>query len=906
MTKKALFSRLPQIESFMTRQKDLDDYIGWNLPFMPLYRLLWATLVGRQMFRQASRISTVGALLVVVSLLLASSIQAQTFTAIHSFTGSDGQYPDGQLVVAGTQLYGTAQSGGKATGQSAVGGGTVFTMNTSGAGFKVLHNFNVITEGAGPTGLVLSGNTLYGIISSGIHNSGAVFSINTDGTGFKILHSFAGGTSDGARPVGTLVLSNGILYGTTSEGGNSTTYGGAGTVFSIGTNGSNYKILHFFTYDFDTETGDGFEPEAPLLLSGSTLYGTTVYSTFSLDVDGENFKVLSTSGGSADLIFYNGIFFGTTYNTIFSMDTDGSNLNELYEFQGGQLGNDCVGGLVSLGSVLYGGTAGTGNGDDSVIFSLNPDGTGYKVLYNLGGSAGGGISASLTLSSGTLYGVNETGGSGSLGSVFSLQLTSPPPTGFLEVSLEPSGAVAAGALWQVDGGTWAKSGVTVGNLPVGNHVVSFAGVRGWLTPSNQTVVVNNNSTTKVTETYLAGGSIQVTLSPAMAIAEGAKWQVDSGALQNSGATVSNLAVGLHTLSFTGLDYWAAPSNVTVTIKANSVEKATETYAFKASGTYNGLFAEEDPDVATSGMLSDLVVKPTGLYSGKLLIAGGTYSFTGDVNSSGMATNIIARTTKQGGPIDLAMWVNWTNTPFTIGGTVSGATGSAWTANLTMELATSGMGSAEYTALLLPAGTPPGYGYMVLTNHLGTVALTGAMADGTPYSQSVPWSGNGDLPIYGNFYENSGLLQGWIHLQSGAPTGSLVWIKEASHFNAQYVNGFTNLTVSLVGSTWTNPPAKTAAIELQKGQLNITGGGLLSPLQFNVGVSNNNMLIKLTGSATNTLTGTITPKTGLFTLDFGNGDGKAITQATGVILQNTTNAGGYFLGKTNTGAFYLQP
>jgi ATP:corrinoid adenosyltransferase len=66
------------------------------------------------------------------------------------------------------------------------------------------------------------------------------------------------------------------------------------------------------------------------------------------------------------------------------------------------------------------------------------------------------------------------------------------------------------------------------------------------------------------------------------------------------------------------------------------------------------------------------------------------------------------------------------------------------------------------------------------------------------------------------------------------------------------------------------------------------------------------LIKLADSPTNTLTGTNNPKNGLLTITFGNGDGKATTKATGAALQSTTNAAGFFLGKTNAGSFLLLP
>ncbi len=54
-----------------------------------------------------------------------------------------------------------------------------------------------------------------------------MFSINTDGTSFTVLHEFAG--SDGVWPYGSLTLSGSTLYGKTTDGGSS----GDGTVFSL-------------------------------------------------------------------------------------------------------------------------------------------------------------------------------------------------------------------------------------------------------------------------------------------------------------------------------------------------------------------------------------------------------------------------------------------------------------------------------------------------------------------------------------------------------------------------------------------------------------------------------------------------------------------------------------------------
>jgi uncharacterized repeat protein (TIGR03803 family) len=123
------------------------------------------------------------ALIAVLNFLPAGRVTAQTFTTLHSFTAtngvagtnSDGAYPYGGLITnaSGNTLYGTASRGGSS------GQGTVFAVNTDGAGFTNLHSFTG-PDGANPyAGLVLSGNTLFGTAAGGGgFGAGTVFSVN--------------------------------------------------------------------------------------------------------------------------------------------------------------------------------------------------------------------------------------------------------------------------------------------------------------------------------------------------------------------------------------------------------------------------------------------------------------------------------------------------------------------------------------------------------------------------------------------------------------------------------------------------------------------------------------------------------------------------------------------------------
>ncbi len=110
-----------------------------------------------------------------------------------------------------------------------------------------------------------------------------MFAVHTDGTGFTILHSFTAldqtnnTNSDGANPMGELMLSGNTLYGTTQYGGSS----GRGTLFAIGTDGAGFTTLHGFTATHfegnNSVNSDGANPFAGLMLSGNTLYGTAQY-----------------------------------------------------------------------------------------------------------------------------------------------------------------------------------------------------------------------------------------------------------------------------------------------------------------------------------------------------------------------------------------------------------------------------------------------------------------------------------------------------------------------------------------------------------------------------------------------------------------------------------------------------
>ncbi len=206
----------------------------------------------------------------------------RNFSALDSRTGTntDGAVPQGGLILSGSKLYGTASTGG------AGGSGTVFSIGTNGANFTVLYSFSPMetltttnADGAMPLGgLVWLSNKLYGTtFAGGQGGRGTIFSLQTNGLGFTVLHHFTAVDSDtatntdGAAPSAALLLSSNVLYGTASAGG----AGAAGTVFSLNLASQQFATIRSFTALAGNGTNtDGAFPVAPLLRVGGSLYGT--------------------------------------------------------------------------------------------------------------------------------------------------------------------------------------------------------------------------------------------------------------------------------------------------------------------------------------------------------------------------------------------------------------------------------------------------------------------------------------------------------------------------------------------------------------------------------------------------------------------------------------------------------
>jgi uncharacterized repeat protein (TIGR03803 family) len=401
-----------------------------------------------------------------------SVVTLHNFTPLISNTNYDGANPYAALAVSGNTLYGSTFNGG------ADSNATLFAVNTDGTHFTNVYTFSLRTgllhtNGDGAQcigGVILSGNTLYGTTAAGgALARGTIFAINTDGTSFTNLHSFTG-NGDGSATVAGLVMSGSALYGACQGGGTN----GLGLIFSINTNGSAYTKLHSFPTTVSGTNSEGAQPLASMILSGSTLFGTTSTggsggkgSLFRMNTDGSSFTnlhsfsalVSNTNSDGAQpfggLTLSGNTLFGATLSggpssngVLFKLNIDGLGFTNLHNFSGlnnrtNRDGANPYGTLFLSGNTLYGTASAGGSFSNGTVFVINTDGTGFQVLYNFTGllnntNADGAGPVSGILWSNTLYGMTHNGGSGSNGTVFSLFM--PPP---LAISASATNAILA-------------------------------------------------------------------------------------------------------------------------------------------------------------------------------------------------------------------------------------------------------------------------------------------------------------------------------------------------------------------------------------------------------------------------------------------------------------------------------
>jgi uncharacterized repeat protein (TIGR03803 family) len=139
-----------------------------------------------------------------------------------------------QIAKTSTGIYGTSPG-------STNNKGFIFKLGAQLGAVDVIHNFTVDSLGIRPEGELMEGRDgdLYGTTrTGGKYNQGVIFKIGSDGSNYTVLHHFQG--SNGKNPEGKLVQDNdGWIFGSTRFGGP----GGSSVAFKIFEDGTGFKKL---------------------------------------------------------------------------------------------------------------------------------------------------------------------------------------------------------------------------------------------------------------------------------------------------------------------------------------------------------------------------------------------------------------------------------------------------------------------------------------------------------------------------------------------------------------------------------------------------------------------------------------------------------------------------------------
>ena len=191
----------------------------------------------------------------------------------------------------------------------------------------------------------------------------------------------------------------------------------------------------------------------------------------------------------------------------------------------------------------------------------------------------------------------------------------PARYGLLRVTTEPvlPSTIFVDGIWR---NTWELNWV---KLAMGEHVVSYTDVPGYVTPEPISIQIENNGvTTEVVAPFVECGTLNVSVEPSLL----ATILVD-GFPRGEGVLSSQLPPGTYNISFGVVEGYDAPANQTVTVVSGETVVAVGTYSPNASvpgpapDSYCTLKVVTIPDVPTTIILNKNWITQSSLESLRL-------------------------------------------------------------------------------------------------------------------------------------------------------------------------------------------------------------------------------------------------------------------------------------------------
>lgn len=353
---------------------------------------------------------------------------------------------------------------------------------------KFLLNYSAITYLTGLSLYFLSALSLHAQVqiwgsskAGGSDQIGTTFSLIDDGSGYEQVSAFVN-NPEGAAPRAALAeTADGALIGATSTGG----LFGAGTLFKIedgnftkiadldpSIHGSNIQtdLLTLTDGTFITATSSGAANGSGAILSFEENGNVEVLFAFNGASTGTNISGSLAYDSGANIIYglcSNG---GQTgLGTAFRYALNSGIFSVIHDFAGTQGGSSPKGGLIlSESGILYGTAQFGGSLNQGTIFSINPIGNVFQIIYELNNTSMNGrypVGRLIQAESGLLLGTCSEGGNSNTGTLFSCS------TSGVYTRLHSLSAAA-------DGG-FPKSGLTDGGDGFYYGVTEFGAANGF-------------------------------------------------------------------------------------------------------------------------------------------------------------------------------------------------------------------------------------------------------------------------------------------------------------------------------------------------------------------------------------------------------------------------------------------
>lgn len=332
------------------------------------------------------------------------------------------------------------------------------------------------------------------------------------------------------------------------------------------------------------------------------------------------------------------------------------------------------------------------------------------------------------------------------------------------------------------------------------------------------------------------------------------------------------------------------------------------------GAYTGLFFGVDSGVTNvafenSGSINFSVTE-MGAASGKLIMAGGVYPFSGKFDFDGTSQITVKRPASLG---NLSLTVAITaDTNCTAIGTVSD-NGTFVSELHGYRTGLKAAATAGYYTFAMPgnASGPAGdvYGTMRVSQS-GAASFSARLPDGTSFIQSGWMSADGHFPLFFvrsgrdlmlsmvTFDPNNGSVSTMLNDPFIGFSGKVYWLKSAGSSAPYYKDGFS-AQMDLNGSRYKTPPAGSSGLFLNTPIMLQLSGGLASDTIKEVTRSGSLSYVGASKSAALT----IDRATGLFSGNVVNSTGKS-TLIRGVVLQRQNLARGFFFESSQSGEVLL--